>query len=102
MVEPKLRELIKAVTDSADIDGCPPSTVNTNKSAVDALRDYIGPCSQEDFVANTGERCPFCDNTGIEFDDRWCLHGSMVSQECTCPECKATWDEEYTLSGYTA
>ncbi len=99
VIEPKLKALVQVLVDSAD-------ERNGDRICIDAdalarLIGYVAPATQEDYVADMGQNCPFCGTTSIEFDDLWCLSGSVVTQECICNDCDATWDEEYTLSGYT-
>ena len=53
-----------------------------------------------EYVATLGTRCPVCQNThfdggSVEID------GATASQEIWCKTCGASWNDTYTLTGYT-
>ena len=53
-----------------------------------------------EYVATLGTRCPVCQSThfdggSVEID------GATASQEIWCKTCGASWNDTYTLTGYT-
>jgi len=97
----KIQGLVQAVIDSVDGSELPGDLVQVDGIALGALVGYIKPATSEDYVADKGQRCPFCGSASVNFDDEWCLNGCVTSQGCDCIDCEATWDEEYTLTGFT-
>ena len=53
-----------------------------------------------EYVATLGTNCPVCQSTRfdggpVEID------GATASQEIWCMNCGASWNDTYTLTGYT-
>ena len=57
------------------------------------------PRTNEQYVKNNGSQCPVCGSEDVEghaFD----VQGPRATQERTCLECGAGWDDVYQLTGY--
>ncbi len=99
MDKSKLRALVERVIASAS--KTPGNKVKVSKARLEALDEYAKRTSQEEYAAESGINCPFCQEVfDVEFDDIWCLDGLVVTQSCHCNTCGETWDEEYALRGY--
>tara|TARA_R100000306_G_C4312892_1_gene111148 strand:+ start:200 stop:430 length:231 start_codon:yes stop_codon:yes gene_type:complete len=57
----------------------------------------------EQYVDQSGMACPGCGDTRFVFglDREASVNANSVSTEVACSECKATWKDEFTLTGYT-
>ena len=55
---------------------------------------------QRKHVKEGGEKCPHCGCDEIEGGEI-CTGGGGGHQEMWCLECEGTWDDQYTLIGYT-
>ena len=58
------------------------------------------PLTDAECVAALGTNCPVCQSTrfdggSVEID------GATASQEIRCMNCGASWNDTYTLTGYT-
>ena len=53
-----------------------------------------------EYVATLGTNCPVCQST--RFDGAPVeIDGATASQEIWCMNCGASWNDTYTLTGYT-
>ena len=53
-----------------------------------------------EYVAKLGTNCPVCQSTqlgGSSVD----IDGGVASQDVYCKTCGASWNDTYTLTGYT-
>ena len=60
--------------------------------------------SSEQYVDADGMACPSCGDTRfVKYSEGYApeLTGSWVTVRVECTECKATWVDEYALTGYT-
>ena len=57
----------------------------------------------EQYVEQSGMACPNCGDTRFGFclDREASVNANFVSTEVACNQCKATWKDEFTLTGYT-
>lgn len=58
------------------------------------------PMTPEAYVAAQGLKCPNCRSTDVRMYPPE-HEGSLIQVSCECDHCKATWQEQYTLQGYT-
>lgn len=55
----------------------------------------------KEYVDKAGTKCPNCHSGRITVQDRNYNGYNLYQQFCWCKNCKASWTEEYLLSGYT-
>ena len=57
----------------------------------------------EQYVEQSGMACPGCGDTRFvrTLDREPSVNANSVSTEVACSECKATWKDEFMLTGYT-
>ena len=53
-----------------------------------------------EYVAKLGTRCPVCQSTQLE-GGSVNIDGGVASQDIWCKTCGASWNDTYTLTGYT-
>lgn len=53
-----------------------------------------------EYVATLGTNCPVCQSTQLE-GSSVDIDGGFASQEIWCKTCGASWNDTYTLTGYT-
>lgn len=53
-----------------------------------------------EYAQNGGNRCPKCGSHHIETLDSISVDGSLAWQDVSCLDCKATWTDEWKLTGY--
>lgn len=56
--------------------------------------------SEEEYVKRMGSRCPVCRSNDIEGGQIDTTTGGSAGQSMSCPECKSSWEDCYTLTGY--
>lgn len=56
--------------------------------------------TSEQYVAIGGSHCPNCGSENIEGGSNSDTDGDWCSKDVRCLDCKATWDDIFTLSGY--
>ena len=56
--------------------------------------------SSDDYAANCGIKCPFCDSLGIEGGPVE-IDAGYATQEARCVDCGKTWFDQYKLIGYS-
>jgi pyruvate/2-oxoacid:ferredoxin oxidoreductase beta subunit len=64
-------------------------------------RSYLSP---EEYVEQSGMACPGCGDTSfVKYSEGYEpeLTGNAVTVRVECTECKATWTDEYALTGYS-
>jgi hypothetical protein len=99
-IDPKLRALIQAVIDSADSKHCSDGKAIASKAAIDALECVAGKMSQQAFVDEKGYACPYCRGRDVDYPDDPLVTEATITHYCVCPDCKKTWREVYSLTGY--
>ena len=60
--------------------------------------------SPEEYVERSGMACPGCGDTRfVKYSEGYEpeLTGNAVTVRVECTECKATWTDEYALTGYS-
>lgn len=55
--------------------------------------------TQNAYVQELGEFCPFCNSTNLKAYDLKMAEGQAWS-ECSCSECNNSWTDQYKLVGY--
>lgn len=55
--------------------------------------------SQEQYVQEQGQHCPFCDSTDVQAQDLK-MDGGQAWSECSCNTCHKHWTDQYTLIGF--
>lgn len=55
--------------------------------------------TDEEYVAGGGCHCPACGSLDIEGGEVN-IHAGYATQEVTCDDCCAEWDDQYKLVGY--
>ena len=58
------------------------------------------PLTDAEYVATLGTNCPVCQSTELE-GSSVDIDGGVASQEIWCKTCGASWNDTYTLTGYT-
>ena len=58
------------------------------------------PLTDAEYVAALGTNCPVCQSTKLEGFDVT-IDGATASQDVWCKTCGASWNDTYTLTGYT-
>lgn len=58
------------------------------------------PLTDAEYVATLGTRCPVCQSTRLDGGSVE-IDGATASQEIRCKACGASWNDTYTLTGYT-
>ena len=58
------------------------------------------PLAGAEYVAKLGTNCPVCQSTQLE-GSSVDIDGGAASQEIRCKTCGASWNDIYTLTGYT-
>ena len=58
------------------------------------------PLTDAEYVATLGTCCPVCQSTNVEGGPVE-IDGGFASQEIWCKTCGASWNDTYTLTGYT-
>lgn len=53
-----------------------------------------------EYVATLGTNCPVCQSTQLE-GSSVDIDSGVASQEIWCKTCGASWNDIYTLTGYT-
>ena len=56
--------------------------------------------TSEEYAKADGLKCPNCGSTDISADGRLEADAGIAWQPVSCAECNATWNDEYTLTGY--
>ena len=52
----------------------------------------------EEYVANTGQTCPFCGEDSDNFDyGAYNGDGEIITQAITCNECEGEWSDVFKL-----
>lgn len=59
------------------------------------------PMTNRGYVRVHGTKCPFCRSEDIVGDDIN-VDGGQATQEMSCNECDAEWEDVYRLIGYQA
>ena len=57
------------------------------------------PLSQEDYL-KPDAGCPVCRSIAIKYNS-FNVEGNKAFQEASCNDCHSTWNDVYTISGYT-
>ena len=58
------------------------------------------PLTDTEYVAMLGTNCPVCQSTQLE-GSSVDIDGGVASQKIWCKTCGASWNDTYTLTGYT-
>lgn len=59
------------------------------------------PASSDEYAETGGLKCPVCGSDNIQGDCQADCDGPNATSEADCPDCGATWTDNYHISGYT-
>ena len=57
--------------------------------------------TEKEYVNSFGLVCPNCQSGAIESINSVTIHMGCATQPYMCNVCNATWDDQYTLDGYS-
>jgi transposase-like protein len=58
------------------------------------------PQTNEEFVQSCGNKCPSCQSENISAED-FEPEGAHAWRPVSCDDCGASWNETYSLTGYS-